>query len=165
MSLTSHLFLVSFNFPLCFRLQLNVICSINFLRDNSHLIFYWQLKIMIESPHYLAQGLQNEHNQCNEEINDKNKALSCNIQFVVSCRKRSNVSLLSEIFVSRVGWKVRITLVYPNIKQIIMNRTYGLPYNVEEFPWSFWVSSGEFGHHRTAINFVNHRVLIQPVST
>ena len=57
MSLTSHLFFVSFNFPLCFRLQLNVICSINFLRDNSHLIFYWQLKIMIESPHYLAQGL------------------------------------------------------------------------------------------------------------
>ena len=91
MSLTSHLFLVSFNFPLCFRLQLNVICSINFLRDNSHLIFYWQLKIMIESPHYLAQGLQNEHNQCNEVINDKNKALSSNIQFVVLCRKRSPV--------------------------------------------------------------------------
>ena len=83
MSLTSHLFLVSFNFPLCFRFQLNVICSINFLRDNSHLIFYWQLKIMIESPHYLTKNViserTNERNQCNGEINRKNKALSCNI--------------------------------------------------------------------------------------
>lgn len=40
----TNLLFIAFNFLLSFRQQLNVICSINLLGNNSHLIFNWQLK-------------------------------------------------------------------------------------------------------------------------